>query len=139
MPSLCLPMIRVGLKTSEIHVKHCRWISLEWSSVDSSWVMLWSPMNTMSIMAMDCIWVLRIYKLEVLGALMGSLEFSFMDCGEVIVLFSLLVWYKHWVTCYGWKNMFNDFLNGNWKWILCHEGLSNSRSIMFHVVETFNA
>jgi hypothetical protein len=60
-------------------------------------------MNTMSILVMICIWVLSFIKPEY---------------AEVIVLLSLFDWCNHWVTCYEWKEMFNDFLIGKWKWVL---------------------
>ena len=45
-------------------------------------------MTTMSILVMICICVLGFYKLEALGALMGSLEFCSPDCGLVIMFLS---------------------------------------------------
>ena len=48
-------------------------------------------MTTLSIFARVVIWVVGFYKLEALGALMGSLEIFSPNCDEVIMLLSLFV------------------------------------------------
>ena len=49
------------------------------------------PLTILYILVRVCIWALGFYKLEVLGALVGSLEFCYLVCGKVIVLLSLVV------------------------------------------------
>ena len=46
-------------------------------------------MTTLSVLVGICIWILGFYKLKAHGALMGSLNFFFMDRAKVIVLLSL--------------------------------------------------
>ena len=43
-------------------------------------------MTTMPIHVRVCIWVLGFYTQKALGQLIGSLEFSSSDCGQVIML-----------------------------------------------------
>jgi hypothetical protein len=66
-------------------------------------------MTTLSILVRVCIWILSYYKLEVLGALMGSHDFCSLDlqlsyCAFVFVCLLQSLSYILW--------MFDDFLNG---------------------------
>ena len=52
-------------------------------------------MTTLSILVRVCIWVLGFYKLEVLGALVGSLDICSLGCKFIDMLLPLFVEGNH--------------------------------------------